>query len=131
MMRIEKHSWLPAVLWLPGALFASTGAATVNVENQVAPVVVAESAVAGPSVDADVAKKGKRLYAAICARCHGLNLVNSGESTFNLREFPLEQKERFIESVVKGKRAMPAWGGILKPEEIEWLWAYINTRGQS
>ena len=76
-----------------------------------------------------LAKQGKRVYALVCARCHGLNMVLTGESTFNLREFPLDQKERFVESVTKGKRAMPAWGGMVSPEEIEALWAYINTRG--
>lgn len=81
--------------------------------------------VAGPAL----AKQGKRLYALVCARCHGLNMALTGESTFNLREFPLDQKERFVESVTKGKRAMPAWGGMVSPEEIEALWAYINTRG--
>ena len=81
--------------------------------------------VAGPAL----AKQGKRLYALVCARCHGLNMALTGESTFNLREFPLDQKERFVESVTKGKRAMPAWGGMVSPEEIEALWAYVNTRG--
>ncbi|MFZ2628710.1 MAG: cytochrome c [Rugosibacter sp.] len=88
------------------------------------------AAVPAPTIaDPALAKKGKRLYALVCARCHGLNMVLTGESTFNLREFPLDQKERFVESVTKGKRAMPAWGGMVSPEEIEALWAYINTRG--
>jgi mono/diheme cytochrome c family protein len=99
----------------------ATQVATQGDSGNVAPGPVA----AAPAL----AKQGKRLYALVCARCHGLNMVLTGESTFNLREFPLDQKERFVESVTKGKRAMPAWGGMVSPEEIEALWAYVNTRG--
>jgi mono/diheme cytochrome c family protein len=27
--------------------------------------------------------------------------------------------------VTNGKNSMPPWGGLLKPEEIEELWAYV------
>jgi hypothetical protein len=36
-----------------------------------------------------------------------------------------EQRERFVDSVTKGKNQMPPWGGLLKPEEIEALWLYV------
>lgn len=129
-MATVKKSLLSGVLLLSWAWLSPAWSAT-GTDDDAAPQAAAAAA---PPAAADMdaaAKKGKRLYAAICARCHGLNMVNSGEATFNLREFPLDQKERFVESVTKGKRAMPAWGGILKPEEVEWLWAYINTQGQS
>ena len=35
------------------------------------------------------------------------------------------QRERFVNSVTKGKNQMPPWGGLLKPEEIEALWLYV------
>lgn len=73
-------------------------------------------------------KQGKRLYASICARCHGVNLVNAGASTFDLRTFPLDQKARFVQSVLKGKGAMPAWEGSVTPQEVEALWAYVGVR---
>lgn len=73
-------------------------------------------------------KQGKRLYASVCARCHGVNLVNAGASTFDLRTFPLDQKARFVQSVLKGKGAMPAWEGSVTPEEVEALWAYVGVR---
>lgn len=73
-------------------------------------------------------KQGKRVYASACARCHGVNLVNTGASTFDLRTFPLDQKARFVQSVLKGKGAMPAWEGSVTPEEVEALWAYISAR---
>ncbi|MBH1962169.1 MAG: c-type cytochrome [Rhodocyclales bacterium] len=73
-------------------------------------------------------KQGKRVYASACARCHGVNLVNAGASTFDLRTFPLDQKARFVQSVLKGKGAMPAWEGSVTPEEVEALWAYVGVR---
>lgn len=73
-------------------------------------------------------KQGKRLYASICARCHGVNLVNAGASTFDLRTFPLDQKARFVQSVLKGKGAMPAWEGSVTSQEVEALWAYVGVR---
>jgi mono/diheme cytochrome c family protein len=29
--------------------------------------------------------------------------------------------------VSKGKNSMPPWDGLLKPDEIEALWAYVHT----
>jgi len=43
----------------------------------------------------------------------------------NLRTFPRDQKSRFIVLVTKGKNTMPPWGDVLKPEDIEALWAYV------
>jgi mono/diheme cytochrome c family protein len=129
VMLAGKYRGLLSGLLLGVALLTPACAATDSGKNS-APQgdsgIVASAPVAA---DPALAKKGKRLYAMVCARCHGLNMVLTGESTFNLREFPLDQKERFVESVTKGKRAMPAWGGMVSPEEIEALWAYINTRG--
>jgi mono/diheme cytochrome c family protein len=70
---------------------------------------------------------GRRVYVSYCTRCHGVNLVTSGGAFFDLRTFPQDDKQRFMRSVVEGKRAMPAWGGILKPHEMEALWAYIGS----
>jgi mono/diheme cytochrome c family protein len=69
--------------------------------------------------------RGKRLYTSYCARCHGLNMVSSGAGFFDLRQFPADDKKRFVGSVANGIRAMPAWSSQLKPEEIDLLWAYV------
>lgn len=53
------------------------------------------------------------------------------EGAFDLRTFPHEQHPRFVNSVTNGKNSMPAWGGILKPEDIESLWAYVVAGEQS
>jgi mono/diheme cytochrome c family protein len=43
----------------------------------------------------------------------------------NLRGFPRDQKSRFFVMVTKGKNNMPPWGDVLKPEDLEALWAYV------
>lgn len=74
-------------------------------------------------------EKGAKLYRQMCSHCHGLDMVNPGNSSFDLRRFPKDERKRFYQSVRKGKDNMPAWGDILRPEEIDWLWAYVSTRG--
>lgn len=72
------------------------------------------------------AERGRKSYTGYCARCHGLNLVTTGAG-FDLRTFPAQDKERFVRSVTQGVRAMPAWGTILKPGEVDAIWAYIGS----
>ena len=70
--------------------------------------------------------QGRRIYTSLCVRCHGLNLVSNGIG-FDLRQFPRDGQERFRTSVTQGLRAMPAWGGVLKPGDLDALWAYIGS----
>jgi len=69
-------------------------------------------------------KRGADVYQHNCSPCHGPQL-HGEESAFDLRKFPHDARERFITSVTKGKNQMPPWGGLLKPDEIEALWAYV------
>lgn len=80
------------------------------------------------SADPQMVAGGQRMYRDYCQRCHGMNMVSPGGAFFDLRKFPVDQKSRFVNSVVHGKRAMPAWGGVLKPDEIDSLWAYVSSR---
>ena len=98
-----------------------------TVATPVAPIAEAANS-ATQAATPEAIKQGKRVYASACARCHGVNLVNAGASTFDLRTFPLDQKARFVQSVLKGKGAMPAWEGSVTPEEVEALWAYVSAR---
>ena len=79
--------------------------------------------------DPKIVEKGRRAYRDYCQKCHGLNMVTSGGGFFDLRTFPQDQKPRFVSSVTNGKRAMPAWGSVLKSEEIDWLWTYVLSVG--
>ena len=67
---------------------------------------------------------GAALFARNCAPCHGPRMRDP-ESAFNLRNFPHDQHARFVTSVTRGKNNMPPWGDLLKPEDIEALWAYV------
>lgn len=78
-----------------------------------------------------LAVQGRGLYRQFCSNCHGVNMVNAGTSSFDLRKFPREDRERFVAAVTHGKNSMPAWGDILKPEEMEAIWAYVRTGGKS
>jgi mono/diheme cytochrome c family protein len=69
-------------------------------------------------------KLGSDTYARHCSACHGARMKNP-EGAFDLPTFPKDQKERFVRSVAKGKNSMPPWEGLLKPDEIEALWAYV------
>jgi cytochrome c55X len=84
------------------------------------------SGAAPPAAPAEASvAAGRKLYGSYCARCHGVNMVSIGSGFYDLRTFPADQKERFVQSVNKGIRAMPAWEGTLKSEEVSDLWAYV------
>jgi mono/diheme cytochrome c family protein len=77
--------------------------------------------------NAEAIAAGRKAYTSYCVRCHGINLVVSGGAFYDLRTFPHDDKARFVRSVRQGLRAMPAWEGIVKPQEVEALWAYIGS----
>ena len=67
---------------------------------------------------------GAKIFARNCSPCHGPRMLDP-ESAFDLRKFPRDAHDRFIASVTRGRNQMPPWGDLLKPEEIEALWAYV------
>ena len=67
---------------------------------------------------------GAELYAVNCSPCHGARMQDPG-AAFNLRKFPTDQRERFVNAVTRGKNQMPPWGDFFKPEQLEALWAYV------
>jgi mono/diheme cytochrome c family protein len=79
---------------------------------------------AADAPDMTLAETGRKTYTSFCARCHGMNLVTTGNS-FDLRTFPRDDKERFVRSVSKGKNTMPAWESTLTAADIDALWAYV------
>lgn len=88
--------------------------------------IVTVSAAQDEKFPAEQVKRGAEVYALNCSPCHGPRLYGE-ESAFDLRNFPRNERERFINSVTRGKNQMPPWGGLIKPEEIEALWAYVAT----
>ena len=69
-------------------------------------------------------RTGAEIYARNCSPCHGARMQDPG-SAFNLRKFPPDQRERFLNSVTRGKNQMPPWGDFFKPDQLDALWAYV------
>ena len=69
-------------------------------------------------------KRGAALYSQHCAPCHGPGMKDP-EGSFDLRKFPPGEHERFVRSVTHGKGSMPPWAGLLRPDDIASLWAYV------
>jgi mono/diheme cytochrome c family protein len=67
---------------------------------------------------------GADLYAVNCSPCHGARMQDPGAAS-NLQKFPPDQRERFVNAVIRGKNQMPPWGDFFKPEQLEALWAYV------
>jgi mono/diheme cytochrome c family protein len=88
------------------------------------------TAPSGDQAEAEMAAEGNALYAHHCSHCHGFNMVNPGSVAYDLRQFPHNDKARFVHSVTEGKNGrMPQWGDLLKPQEIDDIWAYVLTGG--
>ena len=68
--------------------------------------------------------RGAKLYASNCESCHGVRMEGA-QWAIDLKTFPKDQPARFIDSVTNGMRNMPPWGDVLKPDEVEALWAYV------
>lgn len=69
-------------------------------------------------------KRGAALYATNCESCHGVNMIGPPWA-IDLNTFPRDRPDRFVDSVTHGVRTMPPWGDVLKPDEIQALWAYV------
>jgi mono/diheme cytochrome c family protein len=91
-------------------------------------LVGATCARADPAPNPKQVVAGELVYADYCSNCHGEGLKNtSGGVTFDLRRLRPEDRERFINSVLDGKRQMPPWRGALEMEQIEAIWAYVRA----
>jgi mono/diheme cytochrome c family protein len=108
---------------LAAALLGSGGA----LAQAVPPAAPVASGPAAATPPVPTVAMGKSSYTSFCARCHGINLVTASSAHFDLRTFPRDDKERFVRSVSKGLRAMPAWEGVVKPEQLEAIWLYIGS----
>jgi len=84
--------------------------------------------IADPTAAQSLVERGEFLYRNRCAGCHGDELrAFAGGPAFDLRRLRPDEYDRFAESVISGKDNMPSWYGILKPEEIQAIWAYIRA----
>ncbi len=87
-------------------------------------VMLATSSAFAQAPAPQVIQRGADVYERNCSPCHGARMQDP-QGAFDLRKFPHSERERFVSSVARGKNQMPGWGAILKPEDIEALWAYV------
>lgn len=83
----------------------------------------------GPRFTAERIEQGRAQFHRTCAQCHGHNMVNAGTTVYDLRKFPQDQPDRFVNSVTNGKGNMPSFKDALEAEQIAQLWAYVGSRG--
>ena len=95
----------------------------------IAGALLASAAHAQARFPADEIERGHKQFDRTCAQCHGRNMVNSGTTVYDLRRFPIDQPERFFNSVSYGKGNMPSFKDALSAEQIYLLWAYVGSRG--
>ena len=86
----------------------------------------ASAAAQGPQFPSEQVQKGAQLFALNCATCHGARMRNP-QWAIDLHTFPRDAKSRFVDSVMNGKRNMPPWDDVLKPDDLDALWAYVST----
>jgi len=90
----------------------------------VAVLVLACTSVAAQPFPNEQIRRGTELYETHCQTCHGPRLANPPWAA-DLRQFPREDRARFVDTVTYGRRGMPPWEDVLKPADIEALWAYV------
>src|SRR3954447_14270631 len=86
----------------------------------------ASAAAEGPLFPPAQVQRGAQLFAVNCATCHGTRMRNP-QWAIDLHTFPRDAKSRFVDSVMNGKRNMPPWDDLLKPDDLDALWAYVAT----
>lgn len=127
-MTLQFETRLTACLLAAGALFCGVAWGE---DEQLASTPIESGPATAPN-DKVMAEHGRSLYAHHCSHCHGFNMVNPGTVSFDLRQFPHNDKARFLNSVTNGKNGrMPPWNGVLTPQELDEIWSYILTGGKS
>ena len=110
---VERFRWVMFVAWLGAAM-------TIGASGAVAQDV---------SFPPQQIAAGAKIFARNCSPCHGARMRDP-EGAFDLRKFPHDAHDRFVNSVTHGKGQMPPWGDLLKPDDIETLWAYVMAGEQ-
>ena len=120
--------WRVSALAVMGLLGPITAVAQ-DPPNDPAAAQQAAHAVTQPRFKPEQIAAGREQFHRTCSQCHGRNMVTPGTTVYDLRKFPLDQPERFQQSVTMGKGNMPSFKEALTPEQLNLLWAYVGTRG--
>ena len=82
----------------------------------------------------EVEYEGWRQYSVNCARCHGQDVLPNPVAANLLVSLapggPMASSERFTQVVSEGRpeRGMPAFKSLLKPDQIQAIYAYVKGR---
>ena len=74
------------------------------------------------------ARAGEQVFDTNCAACHGERMSNPN-GIFDLTQLREGDRPRFDRVLANGKGQMPSWAGVLSPEEMDQVWAYIQSVG--
>lgn len=94
-----------------------------------------ETAGGGPKVS-QLEYEGWRQYSVNCARCHGQDVLPNPVAANLLISLapggPMDTYEKFLQVVAEGRpdRGMPAFKGILTPDQIKAIYAYVKGRAE-
>jgi mono/diheme cytochrome c family protein len=121
-------------IWV--AAFGAGAFATPNLHRAIAGTLPGTQRVerAGDSLAVNKAEyQGWKTYHTYCDRCHGQDAMGSTIAPNLRRSVGADGSVThnvFIQRVADGvaDKGMPAWKGILSPEQMEDLWAYIRAR---
>ena len=78
--------------------------------------------------DAAAARAGEQVFETNCAPCHGERMSNPN-GIFDLTQLRPQDRPRFDKALANGKGQMPSWAGVLSPDEMDQVWAYIQSVG--
>ena len=103
-------------------------------------IVGCDSGPAAPKTDAELhlspqQASGRRVFNATCAQCHEayVDTLKHGPSLQGVFKKPAlpsgtpANDERVRETLAQGRAKMPPFGGLLAPEQMDDLIAYLHT----
>ncbi len=73
------------------------------------------------------AEAGRAVYDRVCVACHGRDLETTGVAVQDLRDFPIAERKRFIDSVKNGAGNMPPFAKVLDETEIGAIFEYVRA----
>jgi cytochrome c oxidase cbb3-type subunit 3 len=74
-----------------------------------------------------IAARGASIFEHNCQACHGA-MARGGMGPKLVKNPILNHEDLFWEAILHGRGAMPAWGSVLRPQDIADIHAWLVTR---
>ena len=83
-----------------------------------------------PPESIEEARRGWDVYQTHCERCHGSDAISGGLAPDLRDRVRRLSYAEFFQTVLQGRveKGMPAWRGLLKPEDVRLVYQYIRAR---